>query len=49
VIITRRGVCMLRPVDVILSAYHWSEIRSFGFTPMPGGDAFDIFCWLHRG
>lgn len=48
VVVTRRGLVMLRPVDLMLSAYHWSEIRSFGCTPMPVTETYDIFCWLHR-
>ena len=38
-VVTRRGLCMLKPVDSMLSAYHWSEIRSFGASTLPAGEA----------
>lgn len=47
-IVTRRGLCMLKPVDMMLSGYHWSEVRSFGASVTPASDSLDVFVWLHR-
>lgn len=46
--VTRRGLCMLKPVDNILSAYHWSEIRSFGAAALPSSEPNDAFVWMHK-
>lgn len=46
--VTRRGLCMLKPVDHILSAYHWSEIRSFGAAALPSSEPNDAFVWMHK-
>jgi hypothetical protein len=46
--VTRRGLCMLKPVDFILSAYHWSEIRSFGCALLPSSEPTDAFVWVHK-
>ena len=47
-VVTRRGLCMLKPVDSMLSAYHWSEIRSFGASTLPASESTDAFVWMHK-
>lgn len=49
VCVTRRGICMMRPLDALLSAYHWSEVRSFGAVLAPQSTLmYDTFSWSHR-